>query len=367
MGEIILYQDKSGKLNLNVRLDNETVWLTQQQMADLFGVDRTSIVKHLQGIYDDEELTKDSTCEIFAQVRMEGNRQVSRDVPHYNLDAIISVGYRVNSKQAVIFRQWATNVLREHVVKGFTVNSDRLASIGVREAQNTLAMLAGALARQPELSSESRQIVHLINDYAKTWTTLFQYDEGMLRIPSGKPPVGRIDYTGAIRDIQILKKALIEKGEAGSLFGQERGNAFEAIIGNVEQEVFGEPCYKSVEEKAANLLYFVIKDHPFSDGNKRIGSFMFLRYLEFQGISHDFGPGALPALTLLVAESSPTNKDTMIRITINAIADVDKTARFDEEEARANLDLPGIPDSSEDPERGPIPEPEMQRRKRPIA
>ena len=335
-----------------------TGWLTQQQIADLFNVDRTSIVKHLQSIYDDGELDKVATCEVFSQVRKEGSRQVSREVPHYNLDAIISVGYRVNSKQAVIFRQWATNVLREHVVKGFTMNPDRLASIGVREAQNTLAMLAVALDRQPGLSSESRQIVRLINDYAKTWTTLFQYDEGTLRIPSGKPPVGGIDYTGAIRDIQILKQRLVEKGEAGSLFGQERGNAFEAIIGNIEQEVFGEPCYKSVEEKAANLLYFIIKDHPFSDGNKRIGSFMFLRYLESQGIRHDFGPGALPALALLVAESPPANKDTMNRITINAIADVDKTPRCDAwEEAQANRNLPGIPDSSEDPERGPLPEP----------
>ena len=341
MGEIILYQDKSGKLNLDVRLDNETVWLTQQQMADLFQTARTSVVEHLKHIYSDGELLQDPTCRNFRQVRTEGNRQVSRDVPHYNLDAIISVGYRVNSKQAVIFRQWATQVLREHVVKGFTVNPDRLASIGVREAQNTLAMLAGVLARQTEMSTESRQIVRLINDYAKTWTTLFQYDEGTLRIPSGKPSVGGIEYNEATRDIQILKEALIEKGEAGSLFGQERGHAFEAIIGNIEQEVFGEPCYKSVEEKAANLLYFIIKDHPFSDGNKRIGSFMFLRYLEYQGIRHDFGPGALPALALLVAESPPANKDTMNRITINAIADIDKTPRCDEwEEAQANRNLP---------------------------
>ncbi len=255
MSDIVLFQDKSGKLNLNVKLDNDTVWLTQQQMADLFQTARTNVVEHLKHIYDEEELQQDSTCRNFRQVRKEGDRQVSRDVPHYNLDAIISVGYRVNSKQAVTFRQWATNVLRDHLVKGFTVNPDRLAVLGVKEAQESLTMLAGALNRQPELSSESREIVRLINNYAKTWTTLFQYDEGRLPIPSGKHPVGGITHIEAIRDIQILKKALIEKGEAGSLFGQERGNAFEAIIGNVEQEVFGEPCYKSVEEKAANLLY----------------------------------------------------------------------------------------------------------------
>jgi prophage maintenance system killer protein len=346
MGGIVLFQDKSGKLTLTVKLDNETVWLTQQQMADLFGVDRTSIVKHLQSIYDDGELSKDSTCEVFSQVRKEGTREVSRDVPHYNLDAIISVGYRVNSKQAVIFRQWATKVLREHVVKGVTLNPDRLAFIGAREAQKTLTMLAGALAGRPELSSESRQIVQLITEYAKTWTTLFQYDEGTLQIPSGRSPVGRLDYAGATHDIQQLKQALVDKGEAGPLFGQERGKAFEAILGNIEQEVFGEPCYKSVEEKAAHLLYFIIKDHPFFDGNKRIGSFMFLRYLEIQGLSHDFGPGALPALALLVAESSPENKDTMIRITINAITEADRMSQSDKEDVRSNLDLPGPSESS---------------------
>lgn len=331
MGEIILFQDKSGKLNLNVKLDNETVWLTQQQMADLFDTTQQNIALHLKNIFSDGELDAGATHKDFLLVRNEGGRDVNRNVAHYNLDAIISVGYRVNSKQAVVFRQWATNVLKDHLVKGFTLNPNRLESIGVKEVRKSLEMLSRVLDRQPELSDESRQIVRLIDNYAKTWTTLFQYDEGTLRIPSGKPPVGGIDYTEAIRDIQTLKQTLVEKGEAGTLFGQERGNAFEAIIGNVEQEVFGEPCYKSVEEKAATLLYFIVKDHPFSDGNKRIGSFMFLRYLELQGVRHDFGPGALPALTLLVAESSPANKDTMVRIAINAIADADAADKLEDE------------------------------------
>lgn len=327
MSEIILYQDKGGKLNFSVKLDNDTVWLTQQQMSDLFQTARTNVVEHLKHIYDDEELQQNATCRNFRQVRTEGNRQVSREVPHYNLDAIISVGYRVNSKKAVVFRQWATNVLKEYLLKGFTLNPDRLAVLGVKEVQDSLEMLVGTLDRQPELSSESRQVIRLIQNYAKTWTTLFQYDEGSIRIPSGTPPSEGIDYSNAIRDIKFLKQALIEKEEAGSLFGQERGNAFEAIIGNVEQEVFGEPCYKSVEEKAAHLLYFIIKDHPFSDGNKRIGSFMFLRYLESQGIRHEFGPGALPALALLVAESKATTKDLMIRIVVNAISGIDSMGR----------------------------------------
>ena len=354
MSEIVLFQNKSGKLNLSVKLDNDTVWLTQQQMADLFGVNKSGISRHLKNIFESNELSMISVVANFATTAADGK---TYQVEHYNLDVILSVGYRVSSKQAVIFRQWATHVLREHLVKGFTVNPDRLAALGVKEAQESLAMLAGALDRQSELSSESRQIVRLINNYAKTWTTLFQYDEGALKIPSGKTPIGGIEYNEATRDIQILKQALVEKGEAGSLFGWERGNAFEAIIGNVEQEVFGEPCYKSVEEKAANLLYFVIKDHPFSDGNKRIGSFMFLRYLESQGIRHDFGPGALPALALLIAESPASNKNTMVRITINAIVDVDARTRCEEDEVRPNPDLPEIPDSSEGDRQTPVSEP----------
>ncbi len=268
MGGIVLFQDKSGKLTLTVKLDNETVWLTQQQMADLFGVDRTSIVKHLQSIYDDGELSKDSTCEVFSQVRKEGTREVSRDVPHYNLDAIISVGYRVNSKQAVIFRQWATKVLREHVVKGVTLNPDRLAFIGAREAQKTLTMLAGALAGRPELSSESRQIVQLITEYAKTWTTLFQYDEGTLQIPSGRSPVGRLDYAGATHDIQQLKQALVDKGEAGPLFGQERGKAFEAILGISSRRCSGNPATRVLRKK--RLTFFISSSRiiPSSTGTR---------------------------------------------------------------------------------------------------
>ncbi len=327
MSEIIIYEDKSGKLSLDVRLDNDTVWLTQLQMAELFDTTQQNIALHLKNVFSEGELDQKATYKDFLLVRNEGGRAVNRNVAHYNLDGIISVGYRVNSKKAVMFRQWATSVLKEYLVKGFTLNPDRLAILGVKEVQDSLEMPARTLDRQPELSSESRQIIQLIHNYAKTWTTLFQYDEGSIPIPPGKSPRERIDYSDAVRDIQLFKRTLIEKGEAGTLFGQERENAFRAIIGNLEQDVFGEPCYKSVEEKAANLLYFIVKDHPFSDGNKRIGTFMFLRYLESQGVRHDFGPGALPALTLLVAESPPTSKDLMVRIVINAISAISTMVR----------------------------------------
>jgi prophage maintenance system killer protein len=319
MSEIVLFQDDSGNTNVNVRLDGDTVWLTQQQMADLFHSTRTNITHHLANIYSDGELEEKATCEEFSQVRIEGSRTVSRDLPHYNLDAIISVGYRVNSKQGVAFRKWATNVLNEHLVHGFTLNQNRLADLGITEAQHVVDLLARALEKQPGLTDESLQIVNLVKDYAKTWKTLLQYDENSLAIPSGEPSIGVLDYITSISDINTLKTDLIEKGEATPLFGQERGETFQGLLGNIEQTMFGEPLYKSREEKAANLLYFIIKDHPFSDGNKRIGSFMFLRYVKQEQIKADINPDTMSALALLIAESDPTNKDMMIRFTMNVI------------------------------------------------
>lgn len=330
MSEIVLFQDDSGKTSVNVRLDGDTVWLTQQQMSDLFSTSRTNIIEHLQHIFDEGELVKEATCRDFRQVRTEGSRTVSRDLPHYNLDAIISVGYRVNSKQGVAFRKWATNVLNEHLVHGFTLNQKRLADLGITEAQHVVDLLARTLEKQPGLTDESLQIVNLVKDYAKTWKTLLQYDENSLAIPSGEPSMGVLDYQTSIQDIDTLKADLIEKGEATPLFGQERGETFEGLLGNIEQTMFGDPLYKSREEKAANLLYFIIKDHPFSDGNKRIGSFMFLRYVKQEQIRVDITPDTMSALALLIAESDPTNKDLMIRFTMNAITPLSKDAVKDE-------------------------------------
>ena len=254
-------------------------------------------------------------------VRSEGNREVSRDVAHYNLDAIISVGYRVNSKQGVKFRQWATQTLNDHLVKGFTLNQQHIAEHGIREAQEAISLLSRTLLKQENLNGESREALTLISNYAKTWKTLLQYDEQSLTVPLGTPARCALDYQAALSEIDQLKTILIDKGEATPLFGQRRGDAFEGILGNIEQTMFGESLYKSREEKAANLLYFIIKDHPFSDGNKRIGSFMFLRYMEQQGMSTEINPDAMVALALLVAESKPENKDMMIKLTMNSIVE----------------------------------------------
>jgi prophage maintenance system killer protein len=316
MSEIVLFQDDSGKTNVNVRLDGDTVWLTQKQMVELFDTTRQNIETHLKNIYEDGELDEKAVCKDYLLTAADGKRYQTK---HYNLDAIISVGYRVNSKQGVAFRKWATNVLNEHLVHGFTLNQNRLADLGITEAQHVVDLLARTLEKQPGLTDESLQIVNLVKDYAKTWKTLLQYDENSLAIPSGEPSVGVLDYQTSIADIDTLKADLIQKGEATPLFGQERGETFQGLLGNIEQTMFGEPLYKSREEKAANLLYFIIKDHPFSDGNKRIGSFMFLRYVKQEQIQADINPDTMSALALLIAESDPTNKDLMIRFTMNAI------------------------------------------------
>jgi prophage maintenance system killer protein len=321
MGEILIFQEDDGSTAVDVLLDGDTVWLTAAQMSALFETDNTSIRKHLQNIYEDGELDSGATRANFARVQTEGGRQVTRNVPHFNLDAIISVGYRVNSKRGVKFRQWATKTLNDHLVLGYTVNQRRLAERGVAEAQQTMDLLARTLSRQEGLTDESRQVLDLVTSYAKTWKTLLQYDENALSVSEGTPAIRALDYEAVQHDIKQLKQALMAKGEATALFGQERENALQGILGSIDQTMFGDPLYKSAEEKAANLFYFLIKDHPFSDGNKRIGSFMFLRYMQVQDMPLDISPDTLTALALLVAESEPSNKDLMIRLTMNSIAE----------------------------------------------
>ena len=319
MDKIVLFQDSNGKSGINVRLDGDTVWLTQQQMAEVFETSQQNIALHLKNIFAEGELDDGVTHKDFLLVRPEGWRSVSRAVAHYNLDAIISVGYRVNSKQGVKFRQWATRTLNEHLTMGFTLNQQRLAERGVNEAQTALNLLVRTLSRQESLSNESRELLALVESYSKTWSTLLQYDEDRLPEPVGTTAVVDLDYVKVKEEITRFKAALTVKNEATALFGQERGDSLAGIIGNIDQVVFGEPVYKSAEERAANLFYFIVKDHPFSDGNKRIASFMLLRYLQMQEIPVKINPDALSALTLLVAESDSSNKTLMTRLVMNGI------------------------------------------------
>ena len=288
-GEVVVYEAPNGDVSLDVRLEQETVWLTQRQMADVFRTSVDNVGLHLKNVFAEGELDRAATTEDFSVVRSEGNRRVRRVLTHYNLDAIISVGYRVSSKRAVRFRQWATRTLREH---------------------------------QALVEDTGRAVLELVTRYADTWRLLLEYDEDRLEAPAGtRPPSAALDHARTVAAIADFRAVLIARGEASTLFGNPRGEALEAILGNVEQTMFGEPLYRSREEKAANLLYFLVKDHPFTDGNKRIGSLLFLLYLRQEGLHHDLNPQALTALTLLIAESSPANKDLMIRLIVNLLAD----------------------------------------------
>ncbi len=319
MSELLIYETSAQ--DVSVRLDGETVWLTQRQMGALFDTTPENVLMHLKNIYAEEELPETATTKDFLAVQTEGKRQVQRTLKHYNLDAIISVGYRVNSKRGVRFRQWATRVLREHLTQGYTLHQARLAERGLAEAEQALALLARTLTHQALVNDTGREVIALITGYARTWRPLLQYDEERLALPDALQPArGVLDHHRARAAIDELKSTLLTHGEATELFGRERGEGLHGILGSIEQTMSGEPLYRSREEKAVHLLYFVIKDHPFSDGNKRIGPFLFLLYLQQEDMALTLADTALTALALLVAESPPGNKSLMIRLIVNLLA-----------------------------------------------
>jgi len=261
-GEVVVYEAPNGEVSLDVRLEQETVWLTRRPMADVFRTSLDNISLHLKNVFADGELDRGATTEDFSVVRSEGDRRVRRRIRHYNLDAIISVGYRVSSKRAVRFRQWATRTLREHLVSGYTLNQRRLAERGLREARDTLDLLARTLRNQAPVEDTGRAVLQLVTRYADTWRLLLEYDEDRLAAPAGtRPPSAALDHGQAVAAIADFRAALMARGEASPLFGNPRGEALEGILGNVEQTMFGEPLYRTREEKAANLLYFLVKDH----------------------------------------------------------------------------------------------------------
>jgi len=322
-GEVLVYEAPDGGVRVEVRLDRDTVWLTQRQMADLFDTSTDNVGLHLKNTFADGELEEAATTEDFSVVQAEGKRCVRRQVKHYNLDAIISVGYRVNSRRGVRFRQWATQTLREHLVRGYTLNRQGFEH-NAHELEAALALVRKAAAGGVLTTDQGRGLVDVIARYTQTFLLLQRYDEGLLVEPKGIAG-GVLPGVGEARSaIARLKHDLIARGEATDLFGQERGGAFAAILGNLEQTVFSEPAYPTVEAKAAHLLYFIIKNHPFSDGNKRIGSFLFVDFLNRNGrlfrngeaVLNDVG---LAALALLVAESAPRDKDVMIRLVMNML------------------------------------------------
>lgn len=322
---LVIFQEEGQSVEVRLDAQRDTVWLSQRQMADLFETSSDNISLHLKNIFADGELSEVATTEDSSVVRQEGKRQVTRKVRHYNLDAIISVGYRISSKRAVQFRQWATRILREHLTQGYTLNRQRLEA-NAQELEAALQMVKKA-AQSPELLADTgRGLVDIVTRYAQTFLLLQRYDEGLLAEPPEQRGGNLPTLADAREALVRLKADLMARGDATDLFARERGDAFEALLGNLDQSVFGEPAYPSVEAKAAHLLYFVIKNHPFSDGNKRSGAFLFVDFLNRNGrlldtagnpIINDIG---LAALALLVAESDPAHKETMIRLIMNMLA-----------------------------------------------
>ena len=327
-GEIIIYKTSKNEVSLDVRLEEETVWLNLNQLSILFDTDKSGISRHIKNIYKDEELDKKATVAIFATVQKEGGRIIKRDVEFYNLDTILSIGYRVNSKQATQFRIWATKTLKDHLLKGYTINEKRLleAREKFQELQTTISFLQEK-SKKELLSGQAGEILNLLSDYAKTLTILEQYDKGQLKESKGGKTKFVLKYDDCLKIIAELKKELIVKKEAGDLFGQERGGSFEGIIKGLYQSFGGKELYPSIEDKASHLLYFIIKDHPFSDGNKRSAAFLFVYFLDKTNFlfkksgERKINDNALVALALLVAESDPKEKETMVKIVKNLLTE----------------------------------------------
>ncbi|WAD25224.1 virulence protein RhuM/Fic/DOC family protein [Pseudomonadaceae bacterium T75] len=323
---IVIYDTADQAVEVRLDAARDTVWLTQEQMTAIFDVQKAAISKHLKNIYQDGELEREGTVSKMETVRAEGKRQVVRQIEHYNLDTIISVGYRVNSRRAVSFRRWATRILREHLTQGWTLNQQRFET-NARELEAALALVRKA-AQSPALDTQSgRGLVDIVSRYAQTFLLLQRYDEGLLTEPDAQPGGTLPTPDEARAALDKLKRELMARGEATDLFARDRGDGLASLLGNLDQTVFGEPAYPSVEAKAAHLLYFVIKNHPFSDGNKRSAAFLFVDFLYRNGrllaangepVINDVG---LAALTLLVAESDPANKDVMIRLVMNMLAE----------------------------------------------
>jgi prophage maintenance system killer protein len=314
---IEIYQTDDGKLELNVALENETVWLSQAQMAELFGTKRPAITKHLSNIYKAAELAEENTCSILEHMADHGQKYKTK---LYNLDAIISVGYRVNSARATQFRQWATRTLKQHLVEGYTLNQRRLQERGV-EFEQAIALLSRTLANQELVSDEGEAVLAVINDYARSWSLLQGYDEQSLQALSNKQgDMHALMLDDALAAIGQLKRTLIAKGEATELFGQLRGEGLASALATIEQGFGDDLFYPNVASRAAHLLYFVIKNHPLADGNKRSGSFLFLWYLRInqhllaRPVEELINDNTLVALALLVAESQPVQKELMIRL-----------------------------------------------------
>ncbi len=322
-GEIIIYQSADKKVRIDVSLENETVWLDAHQMAKVFGIDRTVVVKHVNNIYKTGELAENSTCAKIAQVAADGK---IRQMNVYNLDMIISVGYRVSSKKATQFRIWATDTLKKYLTKGYAINEKRL--LEARGKFNELKSSIDFLQKKSKyelLAGQEQEILDLLANYSKTLTLLEQYDKEKVSLVKNGKGKFVLTYADVLKVIATLKGQLIVKKEASDLFGVEKDDALKGIIGNLYQTFDKKELYPSIEEKAAHLLYFIVKDHSLVDGNKRTGAFLFVyflgksNYLYKESGERKINDNALTALALLIAVSDRGEKEKMVKIITNLL------------------------------------------------
>lgn len=323
-GKIVIYQAESGMPEISVTLENDTLWLSQRLMAELFDKDTDTIGFHIKNIYSEGELDEPATTEDFSVVQKEGKRNVKRNVTHYNLDVILSVGYRVNSKRGTQFRIWANKTLKDYLVKGYALNEKRLNEQTQQfdALKQTVRLLGNVIEAKLLTTDEASGLLNVITDYTYALDVLDKYDHRTLTIEAiHKKPSFKATYGEAIKAIQGLK----DKFGGSSLFGNEKDESFKSSIATIYQSFEGEDLYPSVEEKAANLIYFVVKNHSFSDGNKRIAAFLFVWFLEKNGLLYRadgtkrIADNALVALTLMIAESKSDEKDIMTQVVVNLI------------------------------------------------
>lgn len=326
--QIAVYQASDGAMEVRLDADKETVFLTQQQVAELFDVQKAAVSKHARNIFEAGELDKKATVSILETVQIEGGRKISRKIEYYNLDLILSIGYRVNSKNATKFRHWATKILHRHIVAGYTINKKRLLRVqnNFYDLCDTVTFLQKQ-SKKELLQGREAEVLDLLAHYSKTLSLLEKYDAGSLGEQKGTKAKSVLKYEECAEIIGKLKEELASKKEAGDLFGKERDNIFEGIIRGIYQTFDKKELYPTVEDKASHLLYLTIKDHPFSDGNKRSAAFLFVYFLDKNNClfkksgERKINDNALTALALLIAESDPKDKDTMVRIVKNLITE----------------------------------------------
>jgi prophage maintenance system killer protein len=323
--QIEIYKSNTDNVEIQVQFDGDTVWLSQKQMAQIFNKDSDTIGLHLKNIFSEEELDENATTENLSVVQIEGNRKVKRNIKFYNLDAIISVGYRINSKQGTQFRQWATQRLKDYLVKGYALNEKRLKELHYKysDLQKAIKLAANVGNIENLTTTEAKGILGVIEQYAYALETLDKYDHQKLSTESdiSEIEIQKLSYEDAMFQINVWR----DYQKAGSLFGNEKDQSFKSSLDTIYQTFDNSDLYPSLEEKAAHLLYFIVKNHSFSDGNKRIAAGLFIYFLDMNQKLYNelgnkrIGDNALVAITIMIAESKSEEKDMMIKLVVNLI------------------------------------------------